>query len=172
MYPDVNEVLIFLDFIFNPINGVREEDATLLAVLIHDLQEDFRYAVKRMFLRYLLKSDDEKKRLQLELEPPEFPLLTIRAPVPWKSCIQLAMNRLDQMLMVNHPLIQGLHLLWEQLYDDFIIFDTKKCYQGQIPLHFDFMTELIHKHCLIARDVSLIQFNNVINPINRKMHRF
>lgn len=53
--------------------------------------------------------------MQLEPEPPEFPIMTIKAPVPWKVYVQLARNHLDQVLMTTHPVIQALNLLWHQL---------------------------------------------------------
>lgn len=41
-------------------------------------------------------------------------------------------------------------------YDDFIVFDTAKCFRNEIPLHFDVLTETIQNCCLVARDVSLL----------------
>lgn len=49
-------------------------------------------------------------------EPPEFPLLTIKGPVPWKCNIQLARNRLHEVLMNTHPVLQAISMLWDQLY--------------------------------------------------------
>lgn len=57
----------------------------------------------------------ERRRLQLELEPPDFPIMTIRAPVPWKVNVQLARNHLDQTLMTTHPIINALNILWHEL---------------------------------------------------------
>lgn len=45
----------------------------------------------------------------------EFPLGIIRGPVSWKCNFQLAKNRLDQVLMVNHPVLQALTYLWHEL---------------------------------------------------------
>lgn len=72
--------------------------------------------VSIIFFSFLhFRSPLERKRLQLEFEPPEFPIMTIRAPVPWKVYVQLARNHLDQVLMTTHPVIQALNLLWHQL---------------------------------------------------------
>lgn len=57
----------------------------------------------------------ERARLQLEPEPPEFPQLIIHGPIPWKCNYQLASNRIDQMLMINHPVMQAMSMLWYQL---------------------------------------------------------
>lgn len=66
-------------------------------------------------LSVLVSSPQERERLQLEPEPPEFPALTIHGPVPWKCNYQLATNRIDQVLMTNHPVLQALSMLWYQL---------------------------------------------------------
>lgn len=43
-------------------------------------------------------------------------------------------------------------------YNDFIVFDTSQCYRDHIPLHFDVITEIIHNCCLVARDVSTLNY--------------
>lgn len=65
---------------------------------------------------YIFSSPYERQRLQLESEPPDFPPLIIRGPVTWKCSKQIAVNRLDQVLMINHPVLQALTQLWYQLY--------------------------------------------------------
>jgi len=44
-----------MDYVFNVENQVPLEEAVLICVLLLDLQEDYRYAVKRAFLRYILQ---------------------------------------------------------------------------------------------------------------------
>lgn len=39
-------------------------------------------------------------------------------------------------------------------YDNVIVFDTSKCYEHKIPMHFDVMTQMVHNCCLTARNVS------------------
>jgi dynein heavy chain, axonemal len=118
--------------LFDPLNQIKTSQAILIAVSLMDLQEDYRYEVKRAFLRFILeyffpsfyyifttncfyRSDYQKRRLYLEQEPPEFPQIIIRAPIPWKVNIQVAVNRLDQILMVNHPVLTALNILWFEM---------------------------------------------------------
>lgn len=63
----------------------------------------------------LNRSENEQKYFQLVPEPPEFPLVTIKGPVPWKCNIQLAKNRLHEVLMNTHPMLQAISMLWDQL---------------------------------------------------------
>lgn len=164
LWPEVKCEVMLMDFLFNPENKIRREIAVMIICLLLDLQEDYRFSVKRGFMRYILQSDVEKKRLQLELEPPEFPIVTIKAPVPWKCSIQVAKNRLEEVLMVNHPVLQAIQILWHNLYHDLLIVDTAKFYKDEIPYHAENITEIINSCCKITRDVSVF-FIKVIFPI-------
>lgn len=103
--------------------------------------------------KHLFRCPDEQKRLQLYPEPPLYPMITIKAPVPWKCSIQVAKNRLEQILMVNHPVIRAVNMLWHNLYNNLIIVDSASFYTGDVPFHAETITEMIHKSCKITRDV-------------------
>ena len=165
LWPEVKCEVMLMDFLFNTENKIRREVAVMIICLLLDLQEDYRFNVKRGFIRYILQSDVEKKRLQLELEPPVFPIVTIKAPVPWKCSIQVAKNRLEEVLMVNHPVLQAIQILWHNLYHDLLIVDTAKFYKDEIPYHAENITEIINSCCKITRDVSVF-IVKVIFPLN------
>lgn len=46
---------MLLDYLFNANHHVPEEQALLIIALLIDLQEDYRYLVKRSFIKYILK---------------------------------------------------------------------------------------------------------------------
>jgi dynein heavy chain len=158
LWPEIKLEVMLMDFLYNPENKIRREVAVMIICLLMDLQEDFRYSMKRNFMRCILQSVTERKRLQLELEPPEFPIATIKAPVPWKCTVQVAKNRLEEVLMVNHPLLQAIQMLWYNLYHDLLIVDTAKFYKCEIPYHAENITEIINSCCKITRDVSETTF--------------
>ncbi|XP_055637886.1 dynein axonemal heavy chain 3 isoform X3 [Toxorhynchites rutilus septentrionalis] len=153
LWPNINPEVILLDYLFDPEHNVHRDQAVYLVILLMDLQEDYRYHVKRSFLRYILRSEDERKRLQLAIEPPEFPIATMIAPVPWKCSIQVAKNRLEEVLMVNHPVLQAINMLWHKLYGNLLVVDVAKFYSTDIPMHADKITETIHNSCRITRDI-------------------
>jgi dynein heavy chain len=155
LWPEIKSEVMLMDFLFNPENKVRRETAVMIISLLMDLQEDYRYCIKRALVRFILNSDAERKRLQIEPEPPEFPIATIKAPVPWKCSVQVAKNRLEEVLMVNHPLLQAIQMLWHNLYHDLLIVDTGKFYKCEIPYHAENITEIINSCCKITRDVSV-----------------
>ncbi|XP_062562978.1 dynein axonemal heavy chain 3 isoform X3 [Armigeres subalbatus] len=153
LWPNIYPEVILLDYIFDPEHNVHRDQAVYLTILLMDLQEDYRYHVKRSFVRYILRSEDERKRLQLAVEPPAFPIATLIAPVPWKCSIQVAKNRLEEVLMVNHPVLQAINLLWHKLYGNLLVVDAAKFYSTDIPMHADKITETIHNSCRITRDI-------------------
>lgn len=137
-----------MNYLFNPKNRVKESEAILIIVLLLDLQQDFRLAVKRSIMKFLLRQasskqcnmnhlliqcffplhsfivcqlhdsyKDQRNHMTLEMNPSiiEFPIATIRGPVSWKCNFQLATNRLDQVLMANHPVLQAINHLWYEL---------------------------------------------------------
>lgn len=54
-WPKLPPEVILLDYLFVGERGIRLDFAILILVCLIDLQEDFRYHVKRSFLRYLLQ---------------------------------------------------------------------------------------------------------------------
>lgn len=154
LWPNIHPEIMLLEFLFNLENKIPKHFGAFLIVLLMDLQEDYRNHIKRGFIKYLLKSKDEQIKLQLLPEPPTYPMITIKAPVPWKCSIQVAKNRMEQVLMVNHPVIQAINMLWHNLYNNLIIVDSASFYTGDVPFHAETITEMIHTSCRIARDVS------------------
>lgn len=69
------------------------------------------------FVIYFCSYKDQREHFALEMDPMsiEYPIVTIRGPVPWKCNYQIATNRMDQVLMVNHPVLQAINYLWYQL---------------------------------------------------------
>lgn len=55
LWPHIQAELLLVDYLFVQKSSVTEEQATLLVALLLDLQEDYRLAVKRAFLKYILK---------------------------------------------------------------------------------------------------------------------
>uniref|UniRef100_A0A1I8MKN2 AAA+ ATPase domain-containing protein n=1 Tax=Musca domestica TaxID=7370 RepID=A0A1I8MKN2_MUSDO len=155
LWPKIFPEIMLMDYLFSGERQIPTDFAVLIISSLIDLQEDFRYFVKRAFLRYLLSSPLERKRLQLVAEPPEFPIMTIRAPVPWKVYVQLARNHLDQVLMTTHPVIRALNLLWHQLYHDLVIVDVSQIVLRDVPMNADELIKFVQESCDTIRELLL-----------------
>lgn len=150
--------MVFMDFLFEREreNPVPTQEATMIASLLLDLQEDFRDRVRRDFLATVLGNETCQKLLGISPPPADFPIVTIQAPVPWKCAIQLARNRLDQVLMTCHPVVQAINMLWHELYNDLIIVNTKRVYKSEIAPDSTELTKLIDRCCQVTREVRII----------------
>lgn len=145
---------VLLDWLFDPDRdpAVPRLEATMIVSSLLDLQEDFRDQVRIDFLKSVLEIEGCQKILGISPPPQDFPVVTIKAPVPWKCAIQLARNRLDQVLMTCHPVIQAINVLWHELYNDLVIVNAKRV-QSEIAPDAAELTSLIEKCCNVARDI-------------------
>lgn len=55
LWPNIKPEIILLDYLFDTKNHVRESEAILIIILLIDLQEDFRYAIKNSIMKFLLR---------------------------------------------------------------------------------------------------------------------
>lgn len=55
LWPNVKPEIILMDYLFDQSNRIKESEAVLLIILLLDLQEDFRCAVKRSIVQFLLR---------------------------------------------------------------------------------------------------------------------
>lgn len=149
--------LVLMDFLFDQERDdpAPRAEATMLASSLLDLQEDHRDRVRRDFLSLVLQNATCRSVLGVAAPPLDFPIVTIKAPVPWKCAIQLARNRLDQVLMTCHPVLQAINMLWHELYSDLIVVNTKRV-QSEIAPDAEELTKLIERCCHVAREVLLI----------------
>ncbi|XP_037881601.1 dynein heavy chain 3, axonemal [Glossina fuscipes] len=153
LWPNIFPEVILMDYLFSHERHIPTDVAVLIISCLIDLQEDFRYNVKRAFLRYLLQSPFERRRFQLELEPPEFPVMTIKAPVPWKAYVQLARNHLDQVLMTTHPVIRALNILWHQLYNDLVVVNAATLLLSEESFNADQIYKFVQESCDTIKDL-------------------
>lgn len=66
----------------------------------------------------------------------------------------LAKSRIGEMLMITHPTVQALNLLWHQLYGDLVIVDLSKLLLSQRPLDADVVQDFVKDSCAQIKDVS------------------
>ncbi|KAH8333343.1 hypothetical protein KR067_000852, partial [Drosophila pandora] len=154
-WPHLTAEIILMDYLFVTDLVKRKDRAILMMVCLIDLQEDFRYHVKRAFLNYLLGSNMERKRLQLEQEPPDFPIFTIISPVPWRSNLLRAKSRIGEVLMTTHPTVQAVNRLWHDLYEDLVVVDMAQLLLAKRPLDADTVQVFIKESCANVRDLLL-----------------
>lgn len=120
----------------------------------------------RLSIFFFVSLEDQRDSLKLERLPPTFPAVVIRGPVSWKCNVQIATNRLDQVLMVNHPVLQAINYLWYQLWVWNVLLDNL-CYLiigTLIKRH----KQIDGVHFMQRLLLSILKSNNIISVITYK----
>ncbi|KAK2580549.1 hypothetical protein KPH14_007682 [Odynerus spinipes] len=96
--------------------------------IIDDYKKSLRYAI----VDYILLDADERKRLLVETMPMEYPVLIIRAPVPWHQSKITANHFMQYNLFVTNEILRDILELWFSKYGDTMIFKVQDL--GTLPV--------------------------------------
>lgn len=76
--------------------------------IIKSYKESLRYAI----VDYILLDPDERKRFSIASMPVEFPILHIRAPIPWHQSKIMANNYIEHNLFIGNEILRDIRDLW------------------------------------------------------------
>lgn len=76
--------------------------------IIDDYKQSLRYAI----VNYILMDPDEQKRLSIKTFPIDFPVLCIRAPVPWHQFKVIADHSMQHNLFIGNTILRDICDLW------------------------------------------------------------
>lgn len=76
--------------------------------IIDDYKKSLRYSI----VDYILLDANERKRLLIETMPVEYPVLVIRAPVPWHQYKILADHFMEHNLFITNEILKDIRDLW------------------------------------------------------------
>lgn len=98
--------MLLMNYLFNPRNQVKESEAILIIVLLLDLQQDFRLAIKQSLLRFLLRYGFVLKLIIIyllisTLRKPIHTLQQLQQPEEAFSIGNGSMS--DRISVANHP---------------------------------------------------------------------
>lgn len=74
---------------------------------------DYNQSIRKAVLNYILLDHEERKRLNIQTCPIDYPPITIHAPVPWHCTFQISSQMLDHRLFIGNPVLSSLRDLWE-----------------------------------------------------------
>ncbi|XP_053132344.1 dynein axonemal heavy chain 3 isoform X3 [Hemicordylus capensis] len=134
-------------FLINP----NLED--LLKSLTQEIQNDYHIWLMKDIVDYILKDPEERKRLFIHSLPRPFPKRVIRAPVPWHQIYQEARAWNESHLFTVNPMMLTLQEIWFSEFSGLRFVRTKDILAGDLPLLPGEFEDLIHRHCLEARDI-------------------
>lgn len=77
-----------------------------------EIIDDYKRSLRSAIVDYILMDSDERKRLSIETFPIEFPILCIRAPVPWHQSKITASHTMQHNLFIGNAILRDIRDLW------------------------------------------------------------
>ncbi|XP_025152566.1 dynein heavy chain 3, axonemal [Harpegnathos saltator] len=90
----------------------REDFDEIMIELEPEIINNYKQGLRSAIVDYILMDPDERKRLSIETLPIEFPLLCIRAPVPWHQSKITADHLMRHDLFINNEILRDIRDLW------------------------------------------------------------
>lgn len=88
----------------------------LFKKLKKEIIKDYKDCVRTALLNYILLDANERSRLNIQTMPVAFPVLTIRAPVPWQPSKLIAQHSINYNLFIGNEILRDIRDLWFSRY--------------------------------------------------------
>ncbi|XP_066834006.1 dynein axonemal heavy chain 3 isoform X6 [Anser cygnoides] len=124
-----------------------------LVCLKEEIKADYRISLMKAIVDYILMDPAERERLLIRSTPRPFPQRVIRAPVPWHSSYEEAKSWNENNLFTVNPLMYTLQQLWLSEYSYLRFVRTEEMLCGDLPLLPTEFVDVVHRHCVEARDI-------------------
>lgn len=117
---------------------------------ILQLYDDF---TRKNLLQYILKDPKERKRLRITRIRRDYPILIVRAPVPWHNSFCVSQQLMEKHFYNGNMVVLEIRDLWEFHYSDMFILPTDQIEEiGKFPLELDVLENQIDNLCQASRD--------------------
>ena len=103
-----------------------------LRALKLEIIEDYKQCLRSAIVDYILQDPLERKRLLIETIPVAFPVLTVRAPVPWQQSKCLASHSTNYNLFIGNEILRDIRDLWFSRYSTLKIIQVEDF--GELPV--------------------------------------
>ncbi|XP_047365165.1 dynein axonemal heavy chain 3-like isoform X3 [Vespa velutina] len=120
-----------------------------------EIIDDYKKSLCYSIVNYILLDADERKRLLIETMPIEYPVLVIRAPVPWHQYKILAEHFMEHNLFITNEILKDIRDLWFSKYYNIMILQIQDL--GTFPVAATEIESKINELC-----------NNAVNILTKK----
>lgn len=166
--PKIRAEIALCVFLTDAQNGIKPTTAMMLIILLFHLQQDYRTHLKQEIIEKLARNRQTKSTYRIEENPPEFPLLLIKAPLPWSEQLKEVRHRMQESLMIAHPILQTIRNLWFELYGNYVVCDNSKFAAIDSPQPFEF-ARIVADCCTDARQILIDDWLPRVSNIVTKM---
>ncbi|XP_063993893.1 dynein axonemal heavy chain 3 [Diachasmimorpha longicaudata] len=128
----------------------RKDFHDLLKELDQEIIEDYKRSVRIAIVHYIVLDEDERERLGVKEIPVEYPVLHIRAPVPWHQSIITATHSNEHNLFITNEILRDIRDLWFSRYSSMRIIDVQDL--GILPIPALALEPAVESLCALAID--------------------
>lgn len=79
-----------------------------------EILKDYNEIMRLNLFKYILKDPVEWRRLNIQTFPVEYPVMVIRAPVPWHTQYNLGKHSLEKHFFIGNIVSLRIRELWEK----------------------------------------------------------
>ncbi|KAG5305945.1 DYH3 protein, partial [Pseudoatta argentina] len=94
----------------------REDFDAITKDLEPEIIDDYKRSLRSAIVDYILMDSDERKRFCIKTVPIEFPILCVRAPVPWHQSKVMASHSMQHNLFIGNEILRDIRDLWFTKY--------------------------------------------------------
>ncbi|XP_018046945.1 PREDICTED: dynein heavy chain 3, axonemal [Atta colombica] len=129
----------------------REDFDAIMKSLESEIIDDYKRSLRSAIVDYILMDSDERKRLCIETVPIEFPILYVRAPVPWHQSKITASHSMQHILFIGNEILRDIRDLWYTKYRQVRIIHMQDF--GVLPVLAAEIKPRLNALCAAATDV-------------------
>lgn len=120
----------------------------------NEIMEFYSYHTRKNLLHYILKDPKELKRLRIQQIPCDYPVLVVRAPVPWHNTFCVSQQLMEKHFYNGNIVVLQIRDLWENKYVDMMIIpDNRLEDTGKFPLEMEDLERQIDAICDESRRI-------------------
>ncbi|KAG7209677.1 hypothetical protein KM043_011323 [Ampulex compressa] len=114
---------------------------------------DYKESIRNAITNYILMDVEERRHLQIETLPIKFPVLTIRAPVPWHQSKITATHFMQYNLVIGNEILRDVRDLYFSKYGNTMIIRIQDL--GSFPIQASEIEPRMNSLCQSASQVLL-----------------
>ncbi|XP_012271492.1 dynein heavy chain 3, axonemal [Orussus abietinus] len=115
-----------------------------------EIIEDYMNSLRCAIVDYILSNPDERKRFLIQTIPVAFPVLNIRAPVPWHQGKITAKHSMIHNLMIANEILRDIRDLWITKYQKTTIVRIEDF--GELPVPAKDIESKLDELCIAAKE--------------------
>ncbi|GAB1599971.1 hypothetical protein Ahia01_000274600, partial [Argonauta hians] len=131
----------------------RRSLAKLKTQLWDEVDNDYKYSLRKGIVDYILKDSEEKKRIHIGWVPLPFPHRVIRAPIPWHNTYHLMKQANFSSLYAINPVMLQLQTLWCSMFENHRFVNLKELLNSKLPLLPNDFHYAVKTQCLRCRTI-------------------